>query len=321
MDFNFSFDNLTNDASDYERQRFMAHLPKVIATLGITMILALVGNVTLAIIIVSKSKNCLSPIEILILHTCLADILFALLTILPQMATFLTIPSFHGSDFFCRLVKYAQLIPLYASPYLLVAISIDRYMAICRPLVSYRFKYSMTHYLALGAWTLSLIFSVPNFVTVSLEMKNETAICLSTDDINIEKVTVTFFAIFAWVIPTLIASILYTFVCLKVRKSSKLYAESCSNESSRQSSKKVNLLKRHCVVSTSKSISSTSCSLRSRKRLAAMNQVQGKRLSYKMKTVKLTLTIVSCNFILLAPFCMANCFETWFPHWSLGKPR
>jgi hypothetical protein len=53
-------------------------------------------------------------------------------------------------------------LPLYASPFLLVAISLDRYQAICRPLHNYRSnRYRRPNALALVAWALAFACAVP----------------------------------------------------------------------------------------------------------------------------------------------------------------
>lgn len=38
-----------------------------------------------------------------------------------------TYPQYYGSNFVCKLMRYVQMFPMYASPFLLVAISADRY--------------------------------------------------------------------------------------------------------------------------------------------------------------------------------------------------
>lgn len=73
----------------------------------------------------------------LMLHMCAADLLYALITILPTMAITVTVPIFYGPNALCKLVKFlqvcqmkkafSQVIPMYASSFLLVAISADRY--------------------------------------------------------------------------------------------------------------------------------------------------------------------------------------------------
>lgn len=82
-------------------------------------------------------------------------------------------PFFNGPDILCKFIHYLQAIPLYASPFLLIAISIDRYQviilkislifkAICRPLVHYRSdRYRRPNALGSCAWIVALFFSLP----------------------------------------------------------------------------------------------------------------------------------------------------------------
>lgn len=44
----------------------------------------------------------------LMLHMCAADLLFALITMVPTMAMTATVPVFHGPDILCKIVKFLQ---------------------------------------------------------------------------------------------------------------------------------------------------------------------------------------------------------------------
>ena len=71
-----------------------------------------------------------------LVHLSVADLLTALLTLLPEIAWTLTSPLFHGGDLVCRIVKFLQMLGPYLSSFLLCVTSIDRYRAICRPFKS-----------------------------------------------------------------------------------------------------------------------------------------------------------------------------------------
>lgn len=96
----------------------------------LTMVLALLGNSFLVFVIrsIAGTKG-MNSIQILILNNCVADILFAVLTILPTCFEFLWSFQFFGNDLSCRLIAFVRLVPMYASPFLLVAISFDRFLA------------------------------------------------------------------------------------------------------------------------------------------------------------------------------------------------
>ncbi|CAL9683108.1 unnamed protein product [Knipowitschia caucasica] len=80
---------------------------------------------------------------------------------------------FRGTDFVCRSVKYLQVVGMFASAYMIVAMTIDRYNAVCKPMVSF-FKGSFKRYLSIGAaWLLSLVFSAPQLFIFSLREVEE----------------------------------------------------------------------------------------------------------------------------------------------------
>lgn len=67
-----------------------------------------------------------------------------------------------GPDMLCRLVKYLQVLGMFASSYMIVAMTMDRHYAICCPLQAHRSgaTHRSTSYTAL-AWGLSLVLSLP----------------------------------------------------------------------------------------------------------------------------------------------------------------
>jgi hypothetical protein len=109
------------DAEDFRRFALLG--------MALTMVLALLGNGFLAFVIRhSAGAKGLNSVQILILNNCVADILFALLTILPTCVEFLASFEYIGNDLSCRVIAYVKLVPMYASPFLLVAISFDRFL-------------------------------------------------------------------------------------------------------------------------------------------------------------------------------------------------
>ncbi|TKS90929.1 [Arg8]-vasotocin receptor [Collichthys lucidus] len=66
--------------------------------------------------------------QLFLLHLCLADLVVAFFQVLPQFLIEIT-QRFRGTDFLCRSVKYLQVVGMFASAYMIVAITIDRYHA------------------------------------------------------------------------------------------------------------------------------------------------------------------------------------------------
>ncbi|XP_027950203.1 vasopressin V2 receptor [Eumetopias jubatus] len=102
-----------------------------------------------------------APMHVFIGHLCLADLAVALFQVLPQLAWDAT-DRFRGPDALCRAVKYLQMVGMYASSYMILAMTLDRHRAICRPMLAYRHG-GGAHWNrpVLVAWAFSLIFSLP----------------------------------------------------------------------------------------------------------------------------------------------------------------
>ncbi|XP_077001972.1 vasopressin V2 receptor [Tamandua tetradactyla] len=102
-----------------------------------------------------------APMHVFIGHLCLADLAVALFQVLPQLAWDAT-DRFQGPDALCRVVKYLQMVGMYASSYMILAMTLDRHRAICRPMLVYRHG-GGAHWNrpVLLAWAFSLLFSLP----------------------------------------------------------------------------------------------------------------------------------------------------------------
>lgn len=69
---------------------------------------------------------------------------------------------FPGPDFLCRLVKYLQVLGMFSSSYMIVAMTMDRHYAICCPLLAHRSVATQRwNSFILLAWGLSLLLSLP----------------------------------------------------------------------------------------------------------------------------------------------------------------
>lgn len=102
-----------------------------------------------------------APMHVFIGHLCLADLAVALFQVLPQLAWDATY-RFRGPDALCRAVKYLQMVGMYASSYMILAMTLDRHRAICRPMLAYRHGGGARwNRPVLVAWAFSLLLSLP----------------------------------------------------------------------------------------------------------------------------------------------------------------
>ncbi|EPQ20193.1 Vasopressin V2 receptor [Myotis brandtii] len=118
-----------------------------------------------------------APMHVFIGHLCLADLVVALFQVLPQLAWDAT-DRFQGPDALCRAVKYLQMVGMYASSYMILAMTLDRHRAICHPMVAYRHG-GGAHWNqpVLLAWAFSLLFSLPQlFIFAQREVEDHSGV-------------------------------------------------------------------------------------------------------------------------------------------------
>ena len=88
-----------------------------------------------------------------------------LLQVLPQLLWDIT-ERFQGPDALCRSIKYLQIVGMFASSYMIVAMTVDRHYAICCPLQAYRGgETSRWNPPIMVAWGLALVLSLPQVST------------------------------------------------------------------------------------------------------------------------------------------------------------
>ncbi len=81
--------------------------------------------------------------------------------VLPQLIWDIT-ERFQGPDLLCRSIKYLQIVGMFASSYMIVAMTVDRHHAICCPLQAYRGgAMSRWNTPVMVAWGLALALSIP----------------------------------------------------------------------------------------------------------------------------------------------------------------
>uniref|UniRef100_A0A087XZI9 Arginine vasopressin receptor 2 n=1 Tax=Poecilia formosa TaxID=48698 RepID=A0A087XZI9_POEFO len=131
-----------------------------VVVLAVILLLALVGNGLVLVVLLRRKQNH-SPLHQFMLNLCVADLVVALFQVLPQLVWDAR-GRFPGPDFLCRLVKYLQVLGMFASSYMIVAMTVDRHYAICCPLQAHRSGATKRwNTLILLAWSLSLLLSFP----------------------------------------------------------------------------------------------------------------------------------------------------------------
>lgn len=80
-------------------------------------------------------RNKFTRMNFFILNLSIADVYVSLGNILTMLLWRMNNNLFYGGDLACRVVAYFQLVSVYYSTYVLITMTIDRYEAICKPLI------------------------------------------------------------------------------------------------------------------------------------------------------------------------------------------
>ena len=135
-----------------------------VTVLALVLLLALIGNLCV-LLAIHTTKHSKSRMSYFMKHLSIADLVVAIFQVLPQLIWDITF-RFYGPDILCRLVKYFQVVGMFASTYMLVLMSIDRCLAICQPLRSLHRR--KDRFYVILSWLMSLFFSAPQMFIFSL---------------------------------------------------------------------------------------------------------------------------------------------------------
>uniref|UniRef100_A0A3Q1KHM6 Vasopressin V2 receptor n=1 Tax=Anabas testudineus TaxID=64144 RepID=A0A3Q1KHM6_ANATE len=269
-----------------ERERDALLAVAEVVVLAVILVMALLGN-SLVLTVLLRRRLHHNPLHQFMLNLCLADLAVALFQVLPQLVWDAK-GRFPGPDFLCRLVKYLQVFGMFASSYMIVAMTVDRYYAICCPLQAHRG--GATHRFntfILVAWGLSLLLSLPQvFIFSRSEVAPGVYECWGNfaESWGL-KAYVTWMTLAVFILPVLIITVCQV----------KIFKEIHNNL----------YLKSECHLSPS--------SL-PRTRRDSHREAGGDGVTAAMsKTVKMTLVIVLVYTLCWAPFFSVQLWAAWDP--------
>ncbi|OCT85757.1 mesotocin receptor [Xenopus laevis] len=282
---NFSLENRsspTNTTRDpLKRNEDVAKVE--VAVLALILILALAGNICVLIAIhINRHKH--SRMYFFMKHLSIADLVVALFQVLPQLIWDITF-RFYAPDFVCRIVKYLQVVGMFASTYMLLLMSLDRCLAICQPLRSLH-RRSDCVYVVL-TWILSFLLSVPQIHIFSLKDVGNKVYDCTADFIEPWglKTYITWITMTVYILPVMILSVCYGLISFKIWQNIRL-----------------------------KTMCESSVRLSSNKR-ATLSRVSSVRLisKAKIRTVKMTFIIVLAYIVCWTPFFFVQMWSVWDP--------
>ncbi|XP_068105858.1 vasopressin V2 receptor isoform X2 [Hyperolius riggenbachi] len=136
-----------------------------IALLGLIFGAATFGN-TLVLFTLLRRRKHNALMHTFMIHLCLADLVVAFFQVLPQLIWDI-VDRLQSPDFLCRSLRYLQVVGMFASSYMIVAMTFDRHQAICRPMMTFKKGSARWNIPVCLAWVASAILSLPQIFIFS----------------------------------------------------------------------------------------------------------------------------------------------------------
>nr|XP_057911215.1 vasopressin V2 receptor-like [Doryrhamphus excisus] len=138
-----------------------------ISLLGCIFSCAAVLNGALLLLLWRQRKRAASRMRVFVFHLCVADLAVTFFQVWPQLMWDVT-DRFVGPDAVCRLVKYLQVVGMFSSTYMIVVMTVDRYRAVCHPMVRFTRIHARVNLPVRAAWGASLVGGLPQVFIFSL---------------------------------------------------------------------------------------------------------------------------------------------------------
>nr|XP_046190960.1 isotocin receptor-like [Oncorhynchus gorbuscha] len=256
-----------------------------VTVLALVLFLALAGNLCV-LVAIHTTKHTQSRMYYFMKHLSIADLVVAIFQVLPQLIWDITF-RFYGPDILCRLVKYLQIVGMFASTYVLVLMSVDRCLAICQPLQSLHKR--KDRFYVIISWVLSLLFSSPQMYIFSLKDVGAGVYDCWGDFVEPwgAKAYITWISLTIYIIPVAILSLCYGLISFKIWQNFRMKTK-----------------REQCISLTPKTSKGH-----------ALARVSSVKLISKAKitTVKMTFVIVLAYIVCWTPFFTVQMWTAWDP--------
>ncbi|CAD5206468.1 unnamed protein product [Bursaphelenchus okinawaensis] len=172
---------------------FTSQTLAVVVCYVIVFLLALIGNMSMFIILFRNQMAKRRRVHTLLLHMTIAHLLVTLVYMPKEIIHNITV-IWWGGDLLCRLCKFFDVFGVSLSANILMCLSLDRFYSILFPLYAINAKRSVLRMIGL-AWLVALLSSVPQiwiFRTAKHPCFDWYTQCVSTDVIGLISPKITF---------------------------------------------------------------------------------------------------------------------------------
>ncbi|XP_033728167.1 cardioacceleratory peptide receptor-like [Pecten maximus] len=194
-----------------------------ITFLSIMLLTIVIGNACVLAAIMLSDNGRKTRMNFFIMHLAISDLSVGMFLVSIDLAEKIFIEWLAGNAL-CKIINFLKIVVLYASTYVLVSLSIDRFDAIARPMNFSRraFRARMLIY---SAWILAGIFSMPALVLFEArtepQMYNLTMCTINLTDFH-WKLYFTLVALSVFIIPAVIITVCYSVIIIIICQKSKL---------------------------------------------------------------------------------------------------
>lgn len=255
-------------------------------------------------------------------HLSLADLLVAVFNAFPQLLWEVT-HRFRGNDAVCKSVKFGQIMTLYLSSYMLVVMSVDRYLAVSCYKRSDATS-SLPRKLVAAAWGISAVLAAPfPFVFKMAQDRNGEWQCTDSSLSDGEKkANVLGFIAAAFLLPLILLAYCYSTIAYRIREYSLASGDGRGRQGRlayrrEESPGSANFTTSARSTTTSKSTGTvrsggarSSGSGSSLVVVPVPNRVPVMRA--RIKTIKMSLAVVICFLVCWIPFVTAMLIHVFF---------
>eukprot|EP00096_Caligus_rogercresseyi_P009385 TRINITY_DN3178_c0_g1_i1.p1 TRINITY_DN3178_c0_g1~~TRINITY_DN3178_c0_g1_i1.p1 ORF type:complete len:410 (+),score=69.45 TRINITY_DN3178_c0_g1_i1:306-1535(+) len=272
--------------------------------LWILLILIVIGNATV-LLALAVSKGRKSRMNFFIRHLAVTDLCVGLISVMTDIVWKITI-SWEAGLLACKLIRFSQAVVTYASTYVLVALSIDRYDAITHPM-NFSGSWRRAKVLIILAWALSILFSSPilHFYTTKETQDYGTQCWIDFEEKWHWKLYMTLVSLSLFVFPAFIIAGCYFIIVRTIWKKSKDVMASSSSLCKRKDRTKDNI----------KNNTNSDCS---KNNAVGGDESESRRASSrglipkaKVKTIKMTIVIILVFILCWSPYIVFDMLQVY----------
>ncbi|XP_076059435.1 isotocin receptor-like [Oratosquilla oratoria] len=253
-------------------------------------------------------------------HISVADFLVGICNILPQLAWDITY-RFKGPNWLCKIIKCVQIMPLYLSSLLLMFMAVDRYRAISwRRGASVWTSKRVAKTLVISAWATAFVLSLPQlFIFSQQELSPGVFDCWASFPSDWAlKIYVVYFVMVNFGVPLLVITWSYAWITCKIWQYWR-YRQGY------ESLRALVVTKVCCLTGdrdhrgldltaeTSESSVSTVRVARVALKVHSMPGVPQPLSLAKVKTLKLTVVVMSAFIACHTPYCVTQLYHAFAP--------